>query len=79
MERSIAEKCEKGVTAKTTGHEKFGFTVELACCVDGTKLLPTLSTFRRNPMPKDPFPSAVIVQMNVKGSMDKNMTSVWVY
>lgn len=74
--RSIAEKGQKTVTVRTTGHEKSHFTVVLACCADGTKLPPML-IFKRKTLPKDNFPPTVVIQANTKGWMDEGMMSVW--
>ncbi|KAL1466476.1 hypothetical protein MTO96_042709 [Rhipicephalus appendiculatus] len=74
--RSVAEKGQKTVTVRTTGHEKSHFTVVLACCADGTKLPPML-TFKRETLPKDIFPPTVVIQANTKGWMDEEMMVVW--
>lgn len=74
--RSVAEKGQKTVTVRTTGHEKSHFTVVLACCADGTKLPPML-IFKRKTLPKDIFPPTVVVQANAKGWMDEETMGVW--
>lgn len=74
--RSVAEKGEKTVTVRTTGHEKAHFTVVLACCADGTRLPPML-IFKRKTLPKAVFPPGVVVQANTKGWMDEEMMGVW--
>lgn len=76
MGRTVAEKGENTISVRTTGHEKSHFTVVLACCADGTKL-PPMIIFKRKTMPKDVFPSGVVVQCNVKGWMDVEMMGLW--
>ncbi|KAL1470208.1 hypothetical protein MTO96_040572 [Rhipicephalus appendiculatus] len=76
MGRTVAQKGEKSVLLRTTGHEKSHFTVVLACCADGTKLPPML-VFKRKTLPNDSFPSGVIIQANEKGWMDESMMTVW--
>lgn len=76
MGRTVAEKGDKSVLLRTTGHEKSHFTVVLACCADGTKLPPML-IFKRKTLPKDSFPSGVLIQANEKGWMDESMMSIW--
>ena len=61
----------KTVLLKTTGHEKTRFTVVLACLADGTKLKPMV-IFKRKTMPKDNFPTGVVVHNHPKGWMDEN-------
>nr|XP_037290324.1 ADP-ribosylation factor-binding protein GGA1-like [Rhipicephalus microplus] len=77
--RSVAEKGQKTLTLKITGHEKSRFIVVLACCADGTKLPPML-IFKRKTLPKDIFSPTVVVQANAKGwtdeeTMDKILTA----
>lgn len=76
MGRTVAEKGEKSISVRMTGHEKSHFTVVLACCADGTKL-PPMIIFKRKTMPKDSFSPGVVVQCNVKGWMDTEMMGLW--
>jgi len=62
----------KGATTimiKASGNEKTRYTVVLACCADGTKLLP-LSIFKRKTLPKDVTPHGIYVHVHSKGWMD---------
>jgi len=55
---------------KTSGNEKTRYTVFLACCTDGTKLL-TLLIFRRKTLPKDVIPHGFTFMFILKdGWMD---------
>lgn len=76
MGRSVNERGQRSVNIKTTGHEKSHFTVVLACCADGKKLPPFI-IFKRKTMPRDPFPSDVIIHVNGKGWMDEEVMGVW--
>ena len=81
MGRSVARKGQKNVPIKTTGHEKYHFTVVLACLADGTKLPPVVM-FKRKTKPKDPVPRGVIVRVHPKAWMDEAglvdwVTTVW--
>lgn len=60
----------------TTGNEKNCFTIVLACCVGGTKLNP-LVIFKRKTLPKEPFPSGIIVSANKKGWMNEDVMKLW--
>ncbi|KAG1677113.1 Pogo transposable element with KRAB domain [Nymphon striatum] len=66
----------KTVLVKTTGHEKTNFTVVLACFADGTKLDPMV-IFKRETMPKEKFPSGVVVHVHPKGCMDEQGVELW--
>ena len=66
----------KTISIKTTGHEKQHFTVVLACLADGTKLKPMV-IFKRKTMPKDKFPSGVLVKVQEKGWMNESLTHTW--
>ena len=64
------------MTVKTTGSEKAHFTVILSCLADGMKLL-AMVIFKRKTMPKDKLPSGVIVAVQKKGWVDKNLFQQW--
>lgn len=66
----------KTVAIKTTGHERSHFTTVLACMADGTKL-PPMVIFKRKTMPKEKFPSGVVVHVHPKGWMDENGMHIW--
>ena len=70
--RIVDEKGAKTVHVRTTGHEK---TV-LACMADGTKLLPMV-IFKRKAMPKETFPSDVVVHVHERGWMDEAGMMIW--
>ena len=69
--RTVNARSEKTVFVKTTGHEKTHFTLVLCCMADRTKLKP------RKTMPKDKFPSGVLVHVHEKGWMDEAGTKKW--
>ena len=64
------------MTVKTTGSEKAHFTVILSCLADRMKL-PGMVIFKRETMPKDKLPSGVIVVVQEKGWVDKNLLQQW--
>ena len=66
----------KTIIIKTTGHEKQHLTVVLACLADGTKVKPMV-IFKRKTMPKDKFPSGVLVKVQEKGWMNEGSTHTW--
>lgn len=74
--RTVDIKGSKTVTVKTTGSDKSHFTVILACLANGTKLKPAV-IFKRKTMPKDKFPSGVIVYVQEKGWVDENVLLKW--
>ena len=74
--RTVHPTGEWTVLIRTTGHEKTGFTVVLACMADGTKLKPMV-IFKRKTMPKDKFPPGVVVHVHEKGWMDSEGMLVW--
>jgi transposase-like protein len=67
----------KSVNVVTTGHEKTHFTVVLSCLGDGTKLRPMV-IFKRQTIPKENFPSGIVVRCNKKGWMNENEMSHWI-
>ena len=66
----------KTVAVRTTGHERSHFTTVLACMADGTKL-PPMVIFKRKTMPKEKFPSGVVVHVHQKGWMDEAGMHIW--
>ena len=74
--RTVNARGEKTVFVKTTGHEKTHFMLVLCCMADGTKLKPMV-IFKRKTMPKDKFPSGVLVHVHEKGWMDEAGTKKW--
>ena len=61
---------------KTSGNEKAHYTVDLACCAEGTKLAPLL-IFERRTLPKDVIPHGVYVYVHSKGWMDGEGMKLW--
>ena len=55
---------------------KTHFTVLLACCAAGTKLLPMI-IFKRKIFPKQKIPSGVIVHVHEKGWMNEESMKIW--
>ena len=74
---TITVKDERNVTINTTGHEKYRFTIMLACTTDGGKLPPYV-VFKRKTLPKAKFPASVIVSVQQKGWIDEGMVQEWV-
>ena len=64
--RTVTTRGSKMVLIKTIGLEKTHYTAILACCADGTKLLPIL-IFKRKTQPKDTIPRGVFVHVHPKG------------
>lgn len=77
MSRTVNETGAPQVRIRTTGNEKTRLTVMLACLADGHKLPPYI-IFRRKTIPKEPFPSNVIVRCQEKGWMDTALMLDWV-
>ena len=67
---------EKSILIKTTGHEKTHFTVVLTCMADGTKL-PPMVIFKRKLMPKQKFPSGIVLHVQEKGWMNDEGCIIW--
>lgn len=57
-------------------HERWIFTVVLACCGDGSKL-PPMVIFKQKTMPKADFSSSIVVTANEKGCMNEETMSLW--
>lgn len=74
--KTVQEKNSTTVSIATTGHEKTSMTVVLACCADGSKLKPMV-IFKRKTMPKDDFPTGIVIEVNEKGWMNKNVMIKW--
>ena len=74
--RTVHPRGDHTILVKTTGHEKTHFTVVLACMADGTKLKPMV-IFKRKTMPKEVFPSGVVVHVHEKGWMDTDGVLLW--
>ena len=66
----------ESIPVSTTGHEKTGFTVVLACSESGKKLKPVV-IFKRKMMPKEKLPDGVVVHCHSKGWMDRGGMAVW--
>ena len=57
-------------------HEKWIFTVVLACCGDGSKLPPML-ILKQNTTPDADFSSSIVVTANEKGCMNEETMNLW--
>ncbi|KAK1876329.1 Pogo transposable element with KRAB domain [Dissostichus eleginoides] len=57
-------------------HEKWIFTVVLACCGDGSKL-PPMGIFKQKTTPKADLSSSIVVTANEKGCMNEETMNLW--
>ena len=76
LNRTVEKAGASAVIIRTTGNEKSGFTVVLACQANGQKL-PPMVIFKRKTLPKEKFPVNVVIKANPKGWMDKEMMNDW--
>ena len=67
--RTVDTTGAESIPVSTTGHEKTGFTVVLACSETGKKLK-LMVIFKRKTMPKEMLPDGVVVLCHNKGWMD---------
>ena len=74
--RTVDKIKTNSINIRTTGHEKTSVTVVLACQADGQKL-PSLVIFKRKTIPKEKFPSNIIIKANSKGWMDEKLMIEW--
>ncbi|KAJ1202141.1 hypothetical protein NDU88_005942 [Pleurodeles waltl] len=75
--RTVASLGDKTVLLRTTGNEKYHFTVILSCLANGTKLRPVI-IFKRKTLPKKVnFLPRITVRAHVKGWMDEDGTKKW--
>ena len=74
--RTVDTTGAESIPVSTTGHEKTGFTVVLACSETGKKLKPMV-IFKRKTMPKENLPDGVVVHCHNKGWMDRDGMAVW--
>ena len=63
--RTVETTGAESVPVLTTGHEKTGFTVVLACSESGKKLKPMV-IFKKKTMPKENLPNGVVVHCHKK-------------
>uniref|UniRef100_A0A8C4RS32 HTH CENPB-type domain-containing protein n=1 Tax=Erpetoichthys calabaricus TaxID=27687 RepID=A0A8C4RS32_ERPCA len=75
-ENTVNIKGARTITMRSTGNEKNRFTVMLGCMADGAKLPPYV-VFKRKTMPKDKFPSGVIVRMQEQGWFNESIMDDW--
>ena len=75
-DRTVGVKGATTVAVRTSGREKTHFTVVLACCAGGTKLL-RMIIFKRKTFPKEKIPSGVIVQVHEKEWMSEEGMKIW--
>ena len=69
--RTVETTGAESVPVSTTGHEKTGFTVVLACS-ESRKKLKLMVIFKRKTMPKEDLPNGVVVHCHKKGWMDRD-------
>ena len=74
---TIEETGSKTVSIRTCGYEKSNFTVILACMADGTKL-PATIIFKLAKVPRQIFPSGIIIRANKKGYSNTEEMLFWV-
>ena len=74
--RTVETTGAESVPVSTTGHEKTGFTIVLACSESRKKLKPMV-IFKRKAMPKEDLPNGVVVHCHKKGWMDKDGMAMW--
>ena len=74
--RTVDTTGAESIPVSTTGHEKTGFTVVLACSETGKKLKPMV-VFKRKTMPKENLPDGVVFHCHNKGWMDRDGMAVW--
>lgn len=74
--RTVDKTGAESIPVLTTGHEKTGFIVVLACSKSGKKLKPMV-IFKRKTMPKENLPASVVVHCHNKGYMDRDGMAVW--
>lgn len=74
--RTVDEIGVSSVGITSTGHDKSGFTVVLACTASGHKLTPMV-IFKRKTIPKESFPKGIVVHCNEKGWMNTTVMEVW--
>lgn len=73
---TVEEKGAKSVIVRTTGNEKVRVTVMLAVLADGRKL-PPFVILKRKTIPKEKFPSDVIIRCQEKGWMTSDLMGEW--
>ena len=75
-EKTVTIKGARSVIMRSTGNEKNRFTVMLGCMADGTKLPPYV-VFKRKTMPKDKFPTGMIVRVQEQGWFNDSIMDDW--
>lgn len=76
VNRTVERTGTSTVNFRTTGNEKSSFTVVLACQANGQKL-PFMVIFKRKTLPKENFPTGIVIKVNPKGWMDEEKISEW--
>ncbi|CAJ0603024.1 unnamed protein product [Cylicocyclus nassatus] len=74
--RTVDQVGADAVRINSTGHEKSNFTVVLSATVAGEKLR-QMVIFKKKRIPKDNFPTEVIVRANEKGWMNHELIKTW--
>ena len=74
--RTVETTGAESVPVSTTGHEKTGFNVVLACSESGKKLK-SMVISKRKTMPKENVPNDVVIHCHKKVWMDRDGMAVW--
>ena len=74
--RTVETTGAESVPVSTTGHEKTGFNVVLACSESRKKLKPMVIS-KRKTMPKENVPNGVVIHYHKKVWMDRDGMAVW--
>jgi len=75
--RTVDVRGSQDISIATTGSEKLNFTIVLCVLADGRKLKPMV-IFKRKTIPREKFPSGIIVKANAKGWMNECLIGEWV-
>ena len=76
MSHTVDQVGKETISIITTGHEKSNFTCVLSITASSEKL-PPMIIFKRKTLPKEKFPSGIVVRVNPKGWMDSTMMHQW--
>jgi len=75
--RTLEKKGAKEVLISTTGHERSSYSVVLSCSADGRMLTPMV-IFKRATVPREQWPSGVVIKANRKGWMTEQIFSEYI-
>ena len=74
---TIEETSAHIIEIRTTGYEKSNFTVVLSCLADGAKL-PPMVIFKLVNVPRQKFPSGIVIRTNPQGYMNSDEMIYWI-